>query len=155
MFRSLAACIAYFAAMNLLRAWMRWGLWLFAAGGALWVLKVVAITLNDLTDRDTDSMPVPVLYLSAVFAMAIGVTSVGIAVLRRSAWWAQLLGAVVALLVLFVLYAVLDETLKAAFDGVGPSWLHEELGILATGAISLTVGVSLARIVSRDRTRTA
>lgn len=151
MFRSLAACIAYFAAMNLLRAWMRWGLWLFAAGGALWVLKVVAITLNDLTDRDTDSMPVPVLYLSAVFAMAIGVTSVGIAVLRRSAWWAQLLGAVVALLVLFVLYAVLDETLKAAFDGVGPSWLHEELGILATGAISLVVGLWLARAISRDR----
>jgi hypothetical protein len=130
---------------------MRWGLWLFAAGGALWVLKVVVITLNDLTGRATDSMPVPALYLSAIFAMAIGATAVGIAVLRRFAWWAQLLGAVVAFLALFVLYAVLDETLKAAFDGVGPSWLHEELGILTTGAICLVVGVLLARAVSRDR----
>lgn len=135
----------------MLRTWMRWGLWLFAAGGALWVLKVAVITLNDLAGRDPDSMPVPVLYLSAVFAMAIGVTSVGIALLRRSPWWAQVLGAVAAFVALFVLYTVLDETLKAAFDGVGPSWLHEELGILATGAISLVVGVSLARAVSRDR----
>jgi hypothetical protein len=134
---------------------MRWGLWLFAAGGALWVLKVVVITLNDLTGRDTDSMPVPVLYLSAVFAMAIGVTAVGIAVLRRSPWWAQVLGAVVAFFALFVLYTVLDETLKAAFDGVGPSWLHEELGILTTGAICLVVGVSLARAVSRDQAKSS
>ena len=134
---------------------MRWGLWLFAAGGALWVLKVVAITLNDLTGRATDSMPVPALYLSAVFAMAIGATAVGIAVLRRFAWWAQLLGAVVAFFALFVLYTVLDETLKAAFDGVGPSWLHEELGILTTGAICLVVGVSLARAVSRGRAKSS
>lgn len=91
------------------------------------------------------------LYLSAVFAMAIGVTSVGIAVLRRFPWWAQALGAVAAFVALFVLYTVLDEMLKAAFDGVGPSWLHEELGILATGAISLVVGVSLARAINRDR----
>ncbi len=141
--------------MNLLRAWMYWGLWLFAAGGALWVLKVVVITLNDLTGRATDSMPVPVLYLSAVFAMAIGATAVGIALLRRFAWWAQLLGAVAAFFALFVLYAILDESLKAAFDGVGPSWLHEELGILTTGAICLVVGVSLARAVSRDRTQSS
>ena len=134
---------------------MRWGLWLFAAGGALWVLKVVAITLNDLTGRATDSMPVAALYLSAVFAMAIGATAVGIAVLRRFAWWAQLLGAVVAFFALFVLYTVLDETLKAAFDGVGPSWLHEELGILTTGTICVVVGVSLARTVSRDRAKSS
>jgi hypothetical protein len=72
-------------------------------------------------------------------------------VLRRSPLWAQLVGAVLAFVALFVLYTVLDETLKAAFDGVGPSWLHEELGILTTGAICLVVGVSLARAVSRDQ----
>lgn len=139
----------------LLRAWMRWGLWLFAAGGALWVLKVVVITLNDLTGRDTDAMPVPVLYLSAVFAMAIGATAVGIALLRRYAWWAQVVGAVAAFFAIFLLYAVLDGILKPAFDGVGPSWLHEELGILVTGAIALVVGVLLARAVDRDRTQSS
>ena len=139
------------ATVGVLRTWMRWGLWLFAAGGTLWVLKVVAIAVNDLAGRDIDSMPVPVLYLSAVLAMAIGVTAVGIAVLRRSPWWAQVVGAAAAFFALFLLYTVLDEALKAAFDGVGPSWLHEELGILVTGAISLVVGVSLARAVSRDR----
>jgi hypothetical protein len=134
---------------------MHWGLWLFALGGALWVLKVVVIALNDLTGRATDSMPVPVLYLSAVFAMAIGATAVGIALLRRAPWWAQVLGAVAAFLGLFVLYTVLDEILKATFDGVGPSWLHEELGILATGAICLAVGLALLRVLSRERGTTS
>jgi hypothetical protein len=141
--------------VNLLRTWMHWGLWLFAAGGALWVLKVVVITLNDIAGRDTDSMPVPVLYLSAVFAMAIGATAVGIALLRRTPWWAQLLGAAAAFVGLFVLYTVLDEILKSTFEGVGPSWLHEELGILTTGAICLVVGVWLARIVSGERAEPA
>jgi hypothetical protein len=130
---------------------MHWGLWLFIAGGALWVLKVVVIALNDVAGRDVDAMPVPVLYLSAVFAMAVGVTAAGIAVLRRSPWWAQLLGAAVALVALFLLYTVLDEILKAAFDGVGPSWLHEELGILTTGVICVVLGLVLVRALQRDR----
>lgn len=134
---------------------MRWGLWLFAVGGALWVLKVLVIAVNHLAGRDTDAMPVPVLYLSAVLAMAIGVTAVGVALLRRYPWWAQVAGAVAAFVALFLLYTVLDETLKAAFDGVGPSWLHEELGILTTGAIALVVGVLLARAIARDRRSSA
>jgi hypothetical protein len=130
---------------------MRWGVWVFAVGGALWVLKVVVIALNDLTGRATDSMPVPVFYLSAVLLMAVGATAVGIALLRRFPWWAQLLGAVAAVVALFVLYTVLDEILKSTFEGVGPSWLHEELGILATGAICLVGGLLLARTISRQR----
>jgi hypothetical protein len=135
--------------LNALRAWMHWGLWVFAAGGALWVLKVAVITLNDLLGRDVDAMPVPVLYLSAVLLMVVGATAVGIAVLRRFPWWAQLLGAVAAVVALFVLYTVLDGIFKSAFEGVGPSWLYEELGILATGAICLVGGVLLARAISR------
>jgi hypothetical protein len=77
---------------------MRWGLWVFAAGGALWVLKVAFITLNDLMGRDTDAMPV--LYLSAIFFMVVGATAVGIALLRRSPSWAQLLGAPAAVVAL-------------------------------------------------------
>ncbi len=130
---------------------MRWGVWVFAVGGALWVLKVVVIALNDLTGRATDSMPVPVFYLSAVLLMAVGATAVGIALLRRFPWWAQLLGAVAAVVALFVLYTVLDEILKSTFEGVGPSWLHEELGILATGAICLVGGLLLARTISWQR----
>jgi len=136
--------------MHALHTWMRWGLWVFALGGALWVLKVVFITLNDAMGRATDALPVPILYVSAVLLMAVGATAVGIALLRRSPWWAQLLGAVVAVFVLGLLYAVLDGILRPAFEGLGPSWLHEELGILATGAICLAVGVLLGRRVSRE-----
>ena len=127
---------------------MRWGVWVFAVGGALWVLKVVFITLNDVMGRDTDALPLPVLYLSAILFMVVGATAVGIAVFRRFPWWAQLLGALAAVVALWVLYFVLDGILKPTFEGVGPSWLHEELGILATGAICVAVGVFLARRVS-------
>jgi hypothetical protein len=62
---------------------MRWGVWVFALGGALWVLKVLFITLNDAMGRATDALPVPVFYLSAVLLMTVGATAVGIAILRR------------------------------------------------------------------------
>ncbi len=90
---------------------MRWGVWVFAVGGALWVLKVAVITLNDATGRDTDALPVPVFYLSAVVLMVIGATAVGIALLRRFSWWAQLLGAIAAIVALWALYTLLDAIL--------------------------------------------
>ena len=128
---------------------MRWGVWFFAVGGALWVLKVVVIALNDALGRANDAMPVPILYLSAVLLMTAGATAVGIAILRRFSWWAQFLGAVAGVIALWALYTVLDGILKPTFEGVGPSWLHEELGILATGSICLVVGVLLARRTAR------
>ena len=137
--------------MNALHAWMRWGVWIFAIGGALWVLKVAFITLNDAMGRSTDALPVPVFYLSAVLLMAVGATAVGISLLRRFPWWAQLLGAAAAVVALWALYVVVDGILKPTFEGVGPSWLHEELGILATGAICLIGGVLLARRIAGEQ----
>ena len=137
--------------LNALHTWMRWGVWVFTLGGALWVLKVAFITLNDAMGRATDALPVPVLYLSAILLMAIGATAVGIAVLRRFPWWTQLLGALAAVVALWALYLVVDGLVKPAFEGVGPSWLHEELGILATGAICLVGGVLLGRRIAEER----
>lgn len=118
---------------------------MFAVGGALWALKVVFIGLNDAMGRDEGALPVPVLYVSAVFLLTVGATAVGIALLRRFPRWVQLLGAVSAVVALFLLYTVFDEVLKRAFKGVGPSWLHEELGIFATGVVCLVGGALLAR----------
>jgi hypothetical protein len=132
---------------------MRWGLWVFALGGALWVLKVLFITLNDAMGRATDALPVPALYLAAVVLMTVGATAVGIAILRRFPWWAQLLGGVAAVVALWLLYTVLDGILKPTFEGVGPSWFHEELGILVTGAICLAGGALLARSLSQEPSR--
>ncbi len=124
---------------------------MFAVGGALWVLKVVFITMNDATGRATDALPVPIFYLSGILLILIGATAVGIAVLRRFPWSAQLLGAVAAVVALWALYTVLDALLKPTFKGVGPSWLHEELGILVTGTICLVAGVLLARRIAQER----
>ncbi len=124
---------------------------MLAVGGALWVLKVALITLNDAMGRAPDALPVPIFYLSAILLMVVGATAVGIAVLRRFPWSAQLLGAVAAVIALWLLYTVLDGILKPTFEGVGPSWLHEELGILATGTICLAAGVPLAWTVADQR----
>jgi hypothetical protein len=130
---------------------MRWGIWVFAVGGALWMLKVVCIALNDAFGRDRGALPVPVLYLSAVLLMVVGVTAVGIALLRRFPSWVQLVGAVAAIVALFLLYTIVDEVLKRALEGIGPSWLHNEAGIFTTGAICFIGGAVLARSIARGR----
>jgi hypothetical protein len=136
--------------MSALRTWMRWGVWIFALGGALWVLKVIMITLNYLMDRDVDAFGVPVLYLTAVALLFFGATAVGIALLRRYSWRVQLLGAVLAIPALIFGYSAIDALLKAALGDVGPWWLPDELGIVATGAVCLVGGVLLGRTTSPD-----
>lgn len=137
--------------MNALWTWIRWGVWVFALGGALWVVKVTLITANHLSGRDVDSFGVPVLYVTAVILLAIGATAVGAALLRRYRWWAQLLAAVVAIPALIFLYEAIDAVLKGLVGNVGPSWLADELGIVATGALCLVGGVLLGRAVGMPR----
>jgi hypothetical protein len=132
---------------------MNWGVWVFALGGALWVLKVSLITANYLIGRDVDSSGVPVLYVAAVSLLAIGATAVGAALLRRYPWWAQLLAAVVAVPALIFLYQAIDAVLKSLAGDVGPSWLPDELGVVATGALCLVGGVLLGRAVGMPRRR--
>jgi hypothetical protein len=137
--------------VNALWTWIRWGVWVFALGGALWVVKVTLITANHLSGRDVDSFGVPVLYVTAVILLAIGATAVGAALLRRYRWWAQLLAAVVAIPALIFLYEAIDAVLKGLVGNVGPSWLADELGIVATGALCLVGGVLLGRAVGMPR----
>jgi TRAP-type uncharacterized transport system fused permease subunit len=128
-----------------LREWKRWGVWVFALGGALWVLKVTLITANHLLGRDVDASGVPVLYVAAVTLLALGATAVGAALARRRPWWAQVLAAACAIPALILVYSVVDAVLKGIFGDAGPSWLADELGIVATGALCLAVGVLLGR----------
>lgn len=137
--------------MTAMREWMRWGVWVFALGGALWVLKVMLITANHLMGRDVDAFGVPVLYVGAVTLLAIGATAVGAALLRRYPGWAQLLAGVVAIPVLVLVYGVLDSALKGIAGDVGPSWLPDELGVAATGALCLFGGLLLGRAVGPPR----
>ena len=139
--------------MSALRTWMTWGVWVFALGGALWVLKVSLITANHLIGRDVDSSGVPVLYVAAVSLLVIGATAVGAALLRRYPSWAQLLAAVVAVPALIFLYQAIDAVLKSLAGDVGPSWLADELGVVATGALCLVGGVLLGRTVGMPRRR--
>ena len=116
--------------MAAVRDWMRWGIWLFALGGALWVIKVLLITVNHMQGRDVDSLGVPVFYVAAVALLAIGSAAVGGRALRRKPWWAQLLAAIAAIVALLFLYQAIDALLKNMAGDAGPWWLAEELGIV-------------------------
>jgi hypothetical protein len=137
--------------VSALRTWMRWGIWLFALGGALWVLKVTLITVNHLQGRDVDSLGVPVLYITAVLVLAIGAPAVGAALLRRRPWWMQVMAAIAAIPALFFLYEAIDTLMKSVAGDVGPGWLADELGIVATGALCLVGGFLLVRTVGPPR----
>ena len=135
--------------MAALREWKRWGVWVFALGGALWVLKVTLITANHLMDRDVDAFAVPVLYVAAVILLALGATAVGAALVRRYPWWAQLLAAVGAIPALILAYGAIDAVLKGIVGDLGPWWLRDELGVVTTGALCLVGGLLLGRAVGR------
>lgn len=135
--------------MAALREWKRWGVWVFALGGALWVLKVTLITANHLMDRDVDAFAVPVLYVAAVILLALGATAVGAALVRRYPWWTQLLAAVGAIPALILAYGAIDAVLKGIVGDLGPWWLPDELGVVTTGALCLVGGLLLGRAVGR------
>lgn len=81
--------------------------------------------------------------------MVVGSTAAGIALVRSSRWWTHFLAALAGVIGLFLLYTVLDGILKAAFGDTDPSWLRDELGIVATGGVCLVVGLLLARKIGR------
>jgi hypothetical protein len=141
--------------VKVLQKWMRWGVWMFALGGAVWVLKVTLITANHLMGRNVDSFGVPVLYVVAVSLLAMGATAVGAALLRHYPAWAQVLGAAVAIPALIFLYQGIDAVLKGLFGDAGPAWLPDELGIVATGALCLVGGVLLGRALRAPRTESS
>jgi hypothetical protein len=121
-----------------------------ALGGLCWVVKFVVIAATDGATSGVPDTVTGLLYISAVVLMSIGSAALVIALLAGRHPVLRALGGVVGLVGWWVVYLVVDAVSQAIAGDAGPSWLTDEIGIVVTGALLLTVGLLLAR-PSADR----
>ncbi len=116
-----------------------------AAGGFCWVLKFVVIAATDGATSGTADSLTAILYLAAVALMAFGLAGLGVAVLAGRHPVLRALGGVAGLVLWAVSYQVIEGIAKAVVGETDPAWVGEEVGIVLTGAVLMTVGLLLAR----------
>jgi hypothetical protein len=116
-----------------------------AAGGLCWVVKFVVIAATDGAVSGMPDTAASILYISAVFLMAFGMASLAVAVLSGRHVAVRVLGAGGGLVAWWLSYMVIEGIAKAIVGDTDPAWLGEEIGIVATGAVLMTVGLLLAR----------
>jgi hypothetical protein len=116
-----------------------------AAGGFCWVAKFVVIAATDGATSGAPDTITSILYITAVSLMVLGLVGLGVAVTAGRHVALRILGGVAGLVTWVVSYMVVDAVAKAIAGDSGPSWLEDEVGIVATGAILMTVGLLLAR----------
>ena len=116
-----------------------------AAGGFCWVVKFVVIAATDGAVSSTAETATGVLYLTAVALMAIGMASLGIALLAGRHIVLRVAGAIGGLVGWWLSYLVIEGIAMAIVGDTDPVWLGDEIGIVATGAVLMTVGLLLAR----------
>lgn len=116
-----------------------------AAGGLCWVVKFLVIAATDGAVSGTADLATAVLYISAVALMALGMASLGVALLAGRHIALRVAGAVGGLVTWALSYTLIEGIAKAIVGGTDPVWLGEEIGIVATGAVLMTIGLVLAR----------
>lgn len=116
-----------------------------AAGGLCWVLKFVVIAATDGAVSGLPDTLTAILYITAVTLMAAGMAGLGVALLSGRHLLLRVLGAIGGLVGWVLSYAAIATLVQAIGTESGPPWLHDELEIVVTGAVLMTVGLLLAR----------
>lgn len=116
-----------------------------AAGGFCWVVKFVVIAATDGAVSGTTDLVTAVLYMSAVALMALGMASLGVALLAGRHIALRVAGALGGLLAWALSYMAIEGIAMGIVGDTDPVWLGEEIGIVATGAVLMTLGLLLAR----------
>lgn len=114
-----------------------------AAGGIAWLSKLAVIAATD--GRVTDTGAAAVFFLLGAVLLAGGAGCVTLRLLRRQSRWTTVAALLSAPIVFFASFALLDSVAKAVVGDAGPAWLEDEVGILATGAVWLAIGLTLLR----------
>lgn len=116
-----------------------------AAGGLCWVVKFVVIAATDGATSGTPDAVTGILYLTAVTLMALGMAGLGVAVLAGRHPGLRALGGLAGLVAWWVTYLVVEGIAQAVAGDSGPAWLGDEVGIVSTGALLMTLGLLLVR----------
>lgn len=119
-----------------------------AVGGLCWVAKFVVIAATDGAVSGMPDTATSILYVTAVTLMALGMASLFVALLAGRHVALRVVAAVGGLVAWVVSYMVIEGVAQAIVGDTDPAWLGEEIGIVATGAVLMTVGLLLARTSS-------
>ncbi|MGH2946396.1 MAG: hypothetical protein ACRDPC_09090 [Solirubrobacteraceae bacterium] len=121
-----------------------------AAGGLAWLAKMAIITATDGAVSD-GATAAGFLYLLGIALMPVGLAAVAVALTASRPIVLRALAGVGGLLSFFVCYVLLDGIAKAVVGDAGPSWLQDEVGILATGTALMAAGLLTARRAAAPR----
>lgn len=116
-----------------------------AAGGLCWVVKFVVIASTDGALSGMPDTITGLLYLTAVTLMALGMAGLGVALLSGRHLVLRIAGALGGLVAWWLSYIVIEAIAQAIVGDTDPVWLGDEIGIVATGVILMTIGLLLAR----------
>lgn len=122
-----------------------------AGGGLFWVLKFVVIAATDGATSGLPDLLTAILYIAAVTLMAAGMAGLGVALLSGRHLLLRVLGAIGGLVAWVLSYAAIATVVQAVATDSGPAWLRDEVEIVVTGAVLMTVGLLLVRRTSHDR----
>ncbi len=131
--------------MNTSTKFFRVSAGILAAGGFCWVVKFVVIAATDGAVSGTADTVTSAFYLAAVALMAVGLAALGVAVLAGRHPALRVLGGIAGLVVWVASYVVIEGIAQGVVGDTDPVWLGEEIGIVLTGAVLMTVGLMLAR----------
>ena len=118
---------------------------LLAAGGLCWVVKFVVIAATDGALTGIPDMITGVLYLTGVALMVVGLAGLGASLLSGRHVVLRALAALGGVVVWAVSYTVIEGVAQSIVGDTEPVWLGEEVGIVGTGALLMTVGLLLVR----------
>ena len=118
---------------------------LLAAGGLCWVVKFVVIAGTDGALTGLPDTVTGILYLAGVALMALGLAGLGAAILSGRHLVLRVLAAVGGLALWAVSYTVIEGVAQSIVGDTNPVWLGEEIGIVSTGTVLMTVGLLLVR----------
>jgi hypothetical protein len=116
-----------------------------AAGGLCWVVKFVVIAATDGALSGMPDTVTGLLYMTAVALMALGMVGLGVALVSGRHLVLRVAGALGGMVAWWLSYVVIEAIAQAIVGDTDPIWLGEEIGIVATGAILMTIGLLLAR----------
>ena len=118
---------------------------MLAAGGLCWVVKFVVIAATDGAVSGAADTTAGIFYISAVALMAAGLAGLGVALLAGRHVALRVLGGLGGLVAWVLSYMVIEGIAQAVVGDTDPVWLGEEIGIVATGAVLMTLGLMLTR----------
>ena len=116
-----------------------------SVGGLCWVIKFVVIAATDGALTGAPDAVTGVLYLAGVALMALGLAGLGVAVLSGRHPLVRVLAAAGGLVLWAVSYTVIEGVAQSIVGDTEPVWLGEEIGILLTGAVLMTLGLLMVR----------